>query len=114
MTPHGTRQTYQSGCHCTPCRAANASYIAHLRTLKAQGRQPLGILVPAADTAKRIRQLILEQMKRKDIARELGLKSPILQLHTHPGAWLRLRSVLRIRRLHRLKCGAIGSDHASL
>jgi hypothetical protein len=26
---HGTRQNYQSGCKCTPCRVANASYAAH-------------------------------------------------------------------------------------
>ena len=24
--PHGTLARYQSGCHCSPCRAANAKY----------------------------------------------------------------------------------------
>lgn len=28
MLPHGTRGAYAAGCHCTPCRAANAAYVA--------------------------------------------------------------------------------------
>lgn len=100
---HGTRQAYQAGCHCTSCRAANAGYVAHLRTLKAQGRQPLGVLVPAAETAKRIRQLLVERMTKAQLARETGAQWPVFQVRTQPGDWIRLRTALKIRRIHRLK-----------
>lgn len=95
---HGTRQTYRTGCHCTPCRAANAAYIAHLRQLHAVGRKPLGALLSGAEAQRYIKALRIERFSRAEIARRLGLKSPKLRLDTPR---LRYRSVLRLRRLYR-------------
>jgi hypothetical protein len=48
---HGTRQMYQrAGCHCLPCRAAEAGYRAALRRLHVLGKLPLGATIPARDT----------------------------------------------------------------
>lgn len=32
---HGSRSRYNTGCDCTPCRAANAAYSAHTRRVHA-------------------------------------------------------------------------------
>lgn len=96
---HGTRACYQQGCGCTPCKAANAAYSLKYYHAKTP---PLGGLVPAFETAIRLRQLQTEGFKKRDIARLLGLRRPILELHTEPGAELRLRTALKIRRLARI------------
>lgn len=100
---HGTRRDYKAGCRCTPCKAAEARYRANLRWLHRVGKQPLGAKVSAVDTARRIRQLLIERMTKASIAKELGLKRPILELHTGPNARVTLRTALLIKRLHRLK-----------
>jgi hypothetical protein len=55
---HGTRTCYQAGCACTPCRAANAAYIAHLRASYRQHRIPLGHLVSASEAVRRVGVLL--------------------------------------------------------
>lgn len=99
---HGTRRSYQQGCLCLLCRAAEASYRATLRRQHATGRLPFGTLVPATDTAKRIRQLLIERMTKADLTRQLGLQDRAFRVHTEPGQWIRLRTVLRIARIYRL------------
>jgi hypothetical protein len=99
---HGTRRTYQDGCSCTPCRAAEATYRARLRSRHARGLPILGALVSASETWRRIRQLRPELDTQGEIARRLGLKRPIVELHTGPDAKTTMRTLLRVKRLHRL------------
>lgn len=99
---HGTRQAYKAGCRCMPCRAAEASYRAHLRARHAAGKPILGARVSAAETWKRIRQLRPELGSNDAIAAALGLRKPSLSLHTGPDAMTTVRTLLRIKRLHRL------------
>lgn len=96
---HGTRKAYQAGCPCTGCRAANAAYSADLRRQHRQGIQPLGAHVSAIEASRRIRLLLTERFRKGEIARQLGLKRPILELHTDV---ITLRNHLKIRRLYRL------------
>jgi hypothetical protein len=59
------------------------------------------MLVPAGETARRIRQLLQERVTRAEIAQALGLKRPRLEVPTGRGDWIALRTALRIKRLHR-------------
>ena len=100
---HGTRSGYQSaGCHCTPCRAAEARYRAALRLAHAKGQVRLGVLVPAEAAYRPLRALRLEQYSWADLARRLGLRSG--RLHRHAGS-VRLGTRLRIAALHRRLVG---------
>ncbi|HYX83239.1 MAG TPA: hypothetical protein VE714_12645 [Gemmatimonadales bacterium] len=95
---HGQRRTYQAGCRCTPCRASEATYRRTLRRQHAQGRPPLGATIRAVDAWRRIRSLKAERFTQAEIARRLGLKTPVLQLS---GDVITLRNHLKIRRLAR-------------
>ena len=102
VADHGTRRCYQDrSCRCGPCTAANTQYIAQLRRAHLYGHPPLGVRIPATATARRIRSLLGEGVKRAAIARRLGLKYPILQLHTGPGQCVTWRNALKIERLYR-------------
>lgn len=96
---HGTRSTYQQGCHCMPCRAAEANYRAALRRLRAKGIQPLGATISAVEAWRRIRQIQTEHVAKAEIARRAGLPSPRLRLHP---TRITVRTLLRIRRAYRL------------
>lgn len=97
--PHGSRTTYQRhACRCLPCKAANAAYGKAYYRSKAQGKQPLGALVDAKITWKQIKALRIEGFSYAEIARRLGLRWPVLQLHTDQ---VTLRNYLKIRRLYR-------------
>lgn len=109
--PHGTRQTYQAGCHCCPCRAANAAYIAQLRRQHATGHTPLGAHVSGVEVRRRIQQLLIERFTRAEIARRLGLKRGRLELHTDR---VTLRNVLKVRRLYRLAMGGEGPNQPNV
>ena len=78
---HGTRKTYQAGCQCTPCRAAEASYRAHIRRLHATKRPPLRSLISPVRARQIIDRLRIEHLKQAQIARALGLKNRSLRLH---------------------------------
>lgn len=95
---HGQRSTYQAGCACTPCRAAEAAYRAALRRRQGRGLPPLGSLVPASDTWQRIRAFQREGLSKAALAHALGLKSRELSLHP---VRVRLRTALKVRRLYR-------------
>lgn len=106
--PHGTRSTYQRlGCRCVPCKAANAQYMTHLRTMKAKGLTPMGAHVPASETWRLIERLLIERFKKADIARELGLKRGRLELHTEA---VTFRNKLLMRRLYRRRMLGEGPD----
>lgn len=96
--PHGTRQTYQAGCHCVPCRAAEATYRAGLRRQHARGKLPLGATISAVEAWRRIRQLQVERVSRTELSRRLGLQPRPLRVHPDR---VKLRTLLRIRHLYR-------------
>jgi len=80
MPDHGTRACYQQqACRCTPCRAANATYQADLRKLKAQGKQPAGATIRAVLLWQVIRRLKKEHLTQRELAQRLGFKAPQLQ-----------------------------------
>lgn len=106
MRDHGTRARYQaSGCRCGPCTASNTAYISRLRLRTLHGHPILGRRIPSTDTAKRLKQLLIEKVTRGQIARALGCHIPILRLHTQPGQWITLKNALKMKRLHRLWLG---------
>lgn len=103
---HGERRTYKSGCHCLPCRAAEAAYRSHLRQLQAKGTVPLHTIISAADAWRLIKAMRTEHFKDADLARSLGHQHPILQIHTR----VRLRTFLRLKRLYRLRMQLEGTE----
>lgn len=96
---HGTRKTYQAGCGCDPCRAAEATYRQQLRAAVRAGRRPLGTVLSPVEAQRRIRQLKAEHVTAKQIAAALGLVHHAPRLHPDG---ITLRKLLKIRRLHRL------------
>lgn len=96
---HGTRAAYQSGCACTPCRAAEATYRTQLRQRKAKGLPLLGMLVRAVEARRRIRQLKLEGYTAARIAHMAGWKDRHLQVGDRD--CVRLATLIRIRRVAR-------------
>lgn len=97
--PHGSRSTYQGGCRCTPCRAAEASYRALLRQRHLHGRPILGHLVSGVEARRRVRQLKLEGYTATRIAEMAGWHNGHLQFTDRP--LIRLKTLLRIRRVAR-------------
>lgn len=95
--PHGSRSTYQGGCRCTPCRAANAAYEAIYRAAKLRRQLMPGAIVRAPDAARQLRLLVTEYESRAALARRLGFKDRHLQFDT---ASLTLRNARKIRRLY--------------
>ena len=97
---HGTRACYQqSGCRCTPCRAANAAYEAQRAADKAAGKIRLGMIVNGAEAMKRIKQLKAEKISGRALNRLHGLKNHAFVLHD---GGITLRKLYRIRRTYRL------------
>lgn len=101
MTPdeHGTYAAYRGGCRCVRCKAAAADYRRDLRGRRARGLPVLGSIVSAVEAGRIVRQLHGEGFTRARIARELGHKHPILQLHRGRGAKATMRTILRYRQL---------------
>lgn len=98
---HGTRSRYQAGCRCTPCRAANAVYMAQLRGRKGAGLPPLGSLVSAKEAGAHVRALLVEQYRRRDILDRTGLERHILP-KLNATAKCRLKTLLLLRRTYRI------------
>lgn len=92
---HGTRRQYRQGCHCTPCRAANAAYEAKRRHAHRCGLPLLGAIVKPTEARRRIHQLEAEHVP---IAQRLGLKCGRLRLHPDG---VTVRRVLQLRWLCR-------------
>jgi hypothetical protein len=78
---HGTRSGYQAGCRRTCCRRANARYQANRRGELCRGKLPLHSRVDARATWRLIRLLLKHGYRKAQIARFLGLKRPILEVH---------------------------------
>ena len=95
---HGTRPSYQAGCPCVQCRAAEAAYRAALRHTHRMKQIPLGTIVSAVDTWKRIRALKAERVTAGAISRRLGLRRCGLALHADR---VTLKNALKVRLLCR-------------
>lgn len=93
----GMRSSYQAGCRCVPCRAAEAIYRAKLRKRKAKGLPLLGALISPVEARRRIRQLKGEGYTKARIADMAGWKNRHVQLGRQQR--LRLATVLRIREI---------------
>ena len=79
---HGTRANYLAGCHCTPCRSANAAYLAAYRRAKANHRLLLGQTVQSYQVRRCLRSLIkAEGFPIYELARRLGLHRSSLWRH---------------------------------
>lgn len=97
---HGTRSRYQAGCRCIPCRAANAIYVAHLRSLKAKGLPALGTLVNAKEAGAHVRAILVERYSRRQLLAQTGLERHTLP-RLNATTRCRLKTVLRLRRAYR-------------
>lgn len=95
---HGTRPAYQAGCRAVCCRAAEAAYRVRLRRLHRLHRVPLGTIVSAVATWRRIRALQAERVTRAEISRRLGLRRSGLRLHPDR---VTLKTALKLRRICR-------------
>jgi hypothetical protein len=109
-TVHGRRRSYQCGCACPACLAANAAYSRRYRAAQRAGRPVLGAHAPAREALKVVRVLLAEGYRRADIARGLGRQParpwPELTIGRR-GAAVTWRTVYRLkvllRRLDRLE-----------
>lgn len=98
---HGCRSTYQGGCRCTPCRAANAQYMATLRTRQAHGQAPLGTLVNAKEAGAHVRAILIERYSKRELLKQTGLERHTLP-RLNATTRCRLKTVLRLRRAYRI------------
>jgi hypothetical protein len=96
---HGQRRTYQDGCSCTPCRAAEAAYRADLRRRRVLGRTPLGAHISAVEAWRKIRAMKREGYRLAELAAYLGLKSRIPRLQPDR---ITVRNHVKVRRLYRV------------
>lgn len=95
---HGTRASYQRGCPCTHCKAAEAAYRADLRKKHLKGLPVLGALVSSAEARRRIRQLKGEGYTATRIVTMAGwTDARTRHVHILPGALIHLGTLLRIR-----------------
>lgn len=94
---HGARASYQAGCKCLLCKAAEAAYRSSLRLRKAKGLPLLGSLVSAVEARRRIRQFKREGYSKRRIAHMAGWKNGHIQVGGRQR--MRLRTLARIRRV---------------
>lgn len=95
---HGTRARYQRGCTCLPCKASEAAYRAKIRQQHREGKPPLGTMMSAVEAWRRIRQLKIEGISRRELSKRLGLHPRTLRVHPE---FVRLKTILRIRHIYR-------------
>lgn len=82
LLEHARRATYQAGCRCLPCCAANARYQSEYRRRLRSGTPLLGASVSGDGTAKRLRALFGEGYTQRQLAQLLGLSRMTLIRHT--------------------------------
>lgn len=106
---HGTRPSYQAGCRCTPCRAANAHYEAAYRDRKRRGLPMLGSVVSAVETWRQLRLLTTEYETEAALAQRLGYRDRKLRL----GSRITLRTARRVQQRYQLDILSGLSDDAA-
>jgi hypothetical protein len=101
---HGRRRTYQQGCPCPACVAANTAYSRAYRAALRAGRPPLGAHAPTREAVTVVTALLAEGYRRWEIARGLGRRPdrpyPELTIGRH-GAAVTWRTVYRLKVLRR-------------
>jgi hypothetical protein len=102
--PHGVRATYQAGCRCAGCTAANTAYGRAWRRDRRAGRVRLGAIVSAQEARRHVRALLAERIRLQAVAAALGLRNRSPRIH-RDGITLRRSLALRIvrRRFLRLE-----------
>lgn len=100
-TRHGDRRTYQRGCTCPACTAANSAYSRRYRAAQRAGRPVLGARVGSREAVRLVAVLVTEGYRRADLARGLGHRPtrrwPTLTI----GAVCTWRTLYRLRALLR-------------
>ena len=100
---HGTRATYRTGCRCTPCRAANATYWRTWWTAQQTGRPRLGARISAVEAQRLIRLLLIEwrtlRRAKSALSEALGLQHNLPRLTEQDQ--ITVRTELRIRQFYR-------------
>lgn len=97
---HGTRRAYRQGCHCTPCRSANALYMQAWRLRRAQGRPLLGARISTAEAHHLLRLIQRERYRNQELEQAFGV-GPRNLARLRKAAMIELRTWLKIRRFYR-------------
>lgn len=89
MPEHGTRASFQAGCHCNACRSANAAYAA-VHRLGESG------LIEAGETRAHCFKLRAQGMGYRQIAKVAGVeRESVLRLLTSPSPLMMQRGISR-------------------
>lgn len=96
---HGERRSYQLGCRCVQCRAANASYQQRRYADRKAGRAALGSHVPSARLHIMMKVLRIEQLSNGEVAAILGWGRNYSKFYHR--SRVALRTVLKVQRLYR-------------
>ena len=99
---HGERVSYQRGCRCTRCKAANAAYVQAFRLARAEGRRLMGARVPAQRTHIAMKLLRIEGFTHKAVDDILGRTRHYARVRR--SKVVTLRTELRTLRLYRERC----------
>lgn len=100
---HGVRRTYQHGCRCASCAAANTAYSASYRQARRAGRPPLGAHVAGTEVARLIAALREDGYTHAQIVAWLGYRGRVL--HFRHRRSVTIRTLLRVRALVRRVTG---------
>jgi len=102
LTGCGCRATYQAGCRCAACTAANTAYSQAWRADRRSGRVRLGAIISPREARRHLVALKQEAISARAVSSALGLTPRSLQIHT-TGITLRRTLTLRLLRRRLLK-----------
>ena len=105
---HGTRARYQAGCHCLPCRAANADYFRQWYKAKQTGDTPLGTRIPAARTHILMKVIRTEGIANQEFASYMGWSGNYSRVKK--AKRVTLRTALKVARFYRMRVTDSGAD----
>jgi hypothetical protein len=99
---HGSRSTYQlHACRCTPCRAANARYIADLRDRHRRGLPILGSMVNSWRMRQMLQRLVQQEGYTKpELEQALGWQGNYAKFYAARRVTLRI--AVRVRKYYRV------------
>jgi len=100
LPPHGVRARYQLGCHCLPCRLANAEYEVLYDRLARRQTRPGRALVDGKAARAWLRTMLTEGFTQAMIARELGTTPNAFRngLRGRRMTWARYQALERLYR----------------